>query len=128
MAKRPYKIGFPKARVRTGGTPTGTMNRTEQRYANLLEVQRLAGEIASWHYEAFRLRLGENWRTTWNPDFMVILSTGEIELVDVKGGGGMEDDARVKIKAAARLYPRFWYVVATYKAKSWHREVVNVTS
>ena len=130
MNKKPYTVGFGKgnaghkARAR-GARPTGQMNKTETRYAEHLEVQRLAGEIVSWQYEPLKLRLGENWKTTFTADFMVVRASGEVELVDVKGSGGAEDDARVKIKTAARLYPQFWFVEEMWKAKQWHRWVVS---
>lgn len=61
-------------------------------------------------------------KTTYTPDFLVVENSGEILMVDVKGGAGWEEDARVKIKTAARLFPQFRFVGMTWKRKTWQRE------
>ncbi len=98
-----------RARPRQRHTP-GKMNKTEQRYAELLEGRRLAGEIVGWRFEAYKLRLADN--TFFTVDFVVQLPSGEIQLHELKAStrGGktlIEDDAMVKIKVAASLYPEF---------------------
>lgn len=91
------------------------MNRTEAEYSQLLEVQRLSGEIVAWRFEAYKLRLACN--THYTPDFVVQLPTGEIELHETKactaaGKFLCQDDAKVKIKVAAEQYPEFRFVMA----------------
>jgi len=109
-----------KARIRPGShknSGSARMNATESRYAEVLEAKRLNGEILWWQFEPMRLRIGNNWKTTYTPDFMAVLPSGEIELVDVKGSGPWEEDARVKIKCASRLYPMFHWVAEKWRGQ-----------
>lgn len=82
----------------------GTMNQAERAYAQTLDAQKLADEIVDWRYEPLRLRLAP--KTYYTPDFLVV--TGYFELHEVKGH--WEDDARVKWKCAAELFPWFRFV------------------
>jgi hypothetical protein len=108
--KKPFK-----AKGNTTRRVAGTMNKTEQAYAALLDQRKLAGEIHHWGFEAMALRLAD--RTTYTPDFFVIDKDGLIEWHEVKGhwmGNG-----RVKIKVAAALHPWFRFVAIKYIKKSW---------
>ncbi len=93
------------------------MNKTEQAYAGHLELLRRAGEIQKYAFEAIKLRLAE--KTFYTPDFMVVTNE-QIELHDVKGF--WEDDARVKIKVAAELFPEFLFVAIKKTEAGWKRE------
>lgn len=84
-----------------GRLPVGTMNKTEKSYAAHLEAERHAGRVAWWRFEGVKLRLADN--TFYSPDFAVMLSSGAMEMHEVKGH--WMDDAKVKIKVAASLYP-----------------------
>ena len=99
----------------------GGMNKTEARYAQELQLMQRAGLIR-WHgFEALKLRLADN--TFYTPDFAVVAQDGVLEMHEVKGF--WEDDARVKIKVAASLFPfRFVAVRAIPKRKGggWERE------
>lgn len=77
------------------------MNKLETDYAAHLELRRLAGEVLWIKYEGLKFRLADS--TFYTPDFDVMLADGTMELHEVKGH--WEDDARVKIKVAAELYP-----------------------
>jgi hypothetical protein len=78
------------------------MNKTEQAYADLLERNKLyVGDFVWWAFEAMKFKLAPN--TFYTPDFVVMLDDGTIELHEVKGH--WEDDARVKIKVAASMFP-----------------------
>lgn len=104
-----------------GRLPVGAMNRTEAAYAAHLELRRVAGEVAWWLFEGVKLRLAD--KTFYSPDFAVMLSGGEMEMHETKGF--MRDDAAVKIKVAAALFPfRFKLVRALPKAKGggWNIE------
>ena len=90
----------------------GQMNRLERAYGEMLMTRKLAGEIAEYHFEAVKFRLAD--LTYYTPDFMVMLPDGLIEFHEVKGF--WEDDARVKIKVAAEIYP-FKFVAASRLAK-----------
>lgn len=89
--------------LRSGGRTkhqSGQMNKLESLYAQELEARRLVGDILAWHFEAVKLKLAP--ATFYTPDFMVILPNATVQLHEVKGH--WEDDARVKIKVAARLF------------------------
>ncbi len=105
-----------------GRLPDGEMNKTEAAYAAQLELEKQAGEITSYDFEAVKLRLGK--KTFYTSDFLVRLKNGELELREVKGY--WKDDARVKIKTAAYLYPMFRFVGITKVRKrdggGWRRE------
>jgi len=100
-----------------GRLKTGTMNKTEAAYAQLLELRQRAGEILWYKFEGIKLRLAD--KTFYTPDFAVLAADGVLELHEVKGV--WLDDARVKIKVAAEIYPlRF---IAVKKTKDgWEEE------
>jgi hypothetical protein len=84
-----------------GRLKRGEMNSTERDYGALLELRRVAGEVVWYRFEGLKLRLAN--ATFYTPDFAVMLSTGELQCHEVKGH--WQDDARVKIKVAAEMYP-----------------------
>ena len=91
----------------------GQMNRLEAEYAAYLEIQRQAGEIISYQFEAVKLRIAR--KTFYTPDFLV-MSSDDNRLTFHEVKGFWRDDARVKIKAVAALFP-FWFVAVTKKLK-----------
>ena len=106
--------GKPKAKA-----PKPLMNKTETLYAAELEARRLNREIESWTFEPFKLRLAK--ATYYSPDFLVVLPGGErYELHEVKGF--WRDDARVKIKVAARLFPMFRFLAVQRERGAWITE------
>lgn len=84
-----------------GRLKTGQMNKTEAAYADALKNRQMTGEVAWFKFEGVKLRLADN--TFYSPDFAVMLADGQMEMHEVKGY--WQDDARVKIKVAAELYP-----------------------
>jgi hypothetical protein len=104
------------AQVRKSG-PNG-MNRTESAYADNLENLRQAGQVASWKFEAVKLKLAGS--TFYSPDFLVILPCGKVELHEVKGY--WMDDARVKIKVAAENFPWFIFKAIKRDGRGWDTE------
>ena len=93
MSKNFYALGRLK---------TGQKNKTEQAYE--LEVLKPAmqnGSISWYRFEGVKLRLADN--TFYTPDYCVMRSDGTMEMHEVKGF--WQDDARVKIKVAADMYP-----------------------
>ena len=89
------------ARYALGRMPIGKMNKTEAAYDAHLWTLRTAGQVF-WHaFEGVKLRLADN--TFYTPDFAVLAADGYLEMHEVKGF--WEDDARVKIKVAAALFP-----------------------
>lgn len=98
-----------------GRLKQGQMNDTERRYADLLELRKRAGEIVWYKFEGLKLRLADN--TFYSPDFFVMTSEYELQVHEVKGAAAIfEDDAKVKIKVAAEMYP-FPFFVAIAKPK-----------
>lgn len=91
-----------------GRVPPGHMNSLERDYAAHLEFRRIAEEVVWWRFNCVKLRLAVD--TFYEPDFMVMLPGGELEIHEVKGH--WEDDARVKIKVAAAIFP-FRFVAIT---------------
>lgn len=90
-----------------GRLKTGQRNKTEALYETMLEDMRVAGDVLWYRFEGVKLRLADN--TFYTPDFAVMLGTGVMEMHEVKGF--WQDDARVKIKVAADLYP-FRFIAA----------------
>lgn len=95
-----------------GRLKASQMNKTELEYADTLEKQKYIGDILWYKFEGIKFRLADN--TFYSPDFAVMLSTGEMQIHEVKGF--WEDDAKVKIKVAADLYP-FTFIAVSKKAK-----------
>lgn len=95
-----------------GRLKVGQMNKTEAEYAQHLEARKTAGEVAWYKFEGVKLRLADN--TFYTPDFAVMLANGEMEIHETKGY--WQDDAKVKIKVAADLYP-FRFIALKKKPK-----------
>lgn len=97
----------------------GEMNGYERDYAQHLEARRQAGEIREYYFEALKLRIGR--ACFYTPDFLVVRADDVVELHEVKGF--WEEDARVKVKAVAALYP-FVVVAVTRprKGEPWNVE------
>lgn len=79
------------------------MNKTERLYSEELELMRLAGSIRQWKFGSLKLRLAD--RTWYHPDFVVVMPSGWICLDEIKGFE--REDAVVKFKVAAEMYPYF---------------------
>ena len=93
----------------------GKMNKTEAKYAcEVLDMQKAAGEILDYKFEAVRFKLAPN--TTYTPDFFVVY-LDHFEIIEVKGY--WEEDARVKIKVFNELYPWFVVKAVKYVKKQW---------
>lgn len=107
------------ARGRRPRARTGEKNSLESRYEAQLEADRLAGLVLWYAFEAIEFRLAD--RTKYRPDFVVMLADLTIEVREVKGH--WEDDARVKIKVAAELYP-FRFVAVKPVKSGWSVEVI----
>lgn len=109
-----------RARVRQVREP-GNMNRLEARYASELDLRThcLAPEVLSVRFEAMKIRLAD--KTFYTPDFMLVMRDGTVEFHEVKGF--WEDDARVKVKVAAEMFPEFRFVGVTWDRRDgWKYE------
>jgi hypothetical protein len=105
-----------------GRMKAGKLNKTEAAYAVRLEEMKAAGVIRWFSFEGMTFKLADN--TRYTPDFAVMRADGLIELHEVKGF--WRDDARVKIKVAAELFP-FRFIAVKAKTKKsgggWSTEV-----
>lgn len=95
-----------------GRLKTGERNKTEEAYEAHLSALVAAGEVTWFKFEGVKLRLADN--TFYTPDFAVMRADGLLEMHEVKGFWA--DDARVKIKVAADLYP-FRFLAVRARAK-----------
>lgn len=110
-----------------GRLKVGERNKTEAAYEGVLKLQLMAGEILWYAFEGIKLRLADN--TFLTVDFAVMNKESVIELVDVKGSKAIfSDDARVKMKVAASLYPfiiKAAYPIAKKHGGGWEYEVFD---
>jgi hypothetical protein len=98
----------------------GVMNKTEARYAAHLEGLKQSGWIIDYSFESVKLRLAK--KTFYAPDFFVVFHD-HFEVHEVKGF--WRDDARVKIKVAARLFPYWKFQAVQWKKKDWIFETIR---
>lgn len=107
-----------------GRLKRGSMNDTEAAYGRHLELRKAAGEVLWYAFEGIKFRLADS--TFYTPDFSVMLANNEIEIHEVKGF--WQDDARVKIKVAAEMYP-FKFIAVMPRSKrdggGWKTEVFD---
>ena len=104
-----------RAKANTTRRVAGSMNKTEQAYASLLEQRMQAKEIHHYGFEAINLKLAK--LTSYLPDFFIINADGTMEFHEVKGF--WQGTGRVKIKVAAENHPWFRFVAVQYKKKVW---------
>ena len=112
---------YARGRNLPGHTP-GVMNRDERLYAEILEGQKLAGEIIEWKFEPIKFKVSHTSTTIgnktrhspswWAPDFLVLCFDQVVELVDVKGTRPDEQAQRRLIRIVAESHPWFRFVVA----------------
>ena len=97
-----------------GRLPVGGMNKTEAAYDAHLWLLRHSGDIL-WHkFEGIKLRLAP--ATFLTVDFAVLSANWILEMREVKGF--MRDDAAVKLKVAASIYP-FRFILVRAKKGGW---------
>ena len=110
-----------KAFFAQGRLKPGEMNKGEAQYAAFLEREKAAGRVLWWKFEGLKLRLADN--TFYTPDFAVLGADLVMECHEVKGF--WMEDARVKIKVAADLYPFRFKAIKTLRKKAgggWKEE------
>lgn len=89
-------------------------SKLEAAFACKLELGRRAFALVRWWHEPFSLRLAA--KTFYRPDFLV--QSGEtLTIYEVKGF--RRDDAMVKLKVAARLFPCFRFVLVEREKGQW---------
>ena len=82
-------------------------NKAEGLFGGLLDYRKRLGLILWWGYEAVTLKLGQDCRYT--PDFAVMNANSEFVFYEVKGF--RRDDAIVKLKTAASMFPFRFFLV-----------------
>jgi hypothetical protein len=100
-------LGPPKAKGRVRSVKG--LNKTETAYDAHLAMRQRLGEILWRKFEGITLKLADDTRFT--PDFAVMTADGHIELHDTKAlwkgktRPHIEDDALVKLRTAAEMFP-----------------------
>lgn len=84
-------------------------SKLEAQYAQYLDALKYGKELRTWVYEPLKFRLAD--RCWYTPDFLVVQNDGALELHEVKGW--MREDANVKLKVVARLFPWFTFKLVT---------------
>lgn len=119
----------PRGRQPRPRHENGAMNAGERAYAMHLDGLLASGEIAGWWYELMTFKLAD--RCSLQPDFAVMFPDGSIELHEIKGGKTVqqahgpawtywaEEDARMKLRVAARLIP--FPLIVIWPAKGGHK-------
>jgi len=90
------------------------MNKTEAEYERMLRQRQQLGAVLWYDFEAITLKLADD--TRYTPDFAVLVADGIMEMHETKGF--MRDDAFVKLKLAARLFPFRFYLIRKRPKKS----------
>lgn len=112
-AEKPAKTSTQRMQA-LGRLPAGVMNKTEEAYAAHLEQLKHAGQVLWYKFEGIKLRLAN--KTFYTVDFFVMPTSRELEAHEVKGF--WTDDARVKIKVAADMYPVFKFIAIKKESKA----------
>lgn len=104
--------------IAKGEVPEFKGNKTEAAYMALLEARKRAGEILWYQFEGITLKLADD--TRYTPDFFVLMADGSLECHETKGF--WRDDARVKIKVAASMFPFRFVAAKKAKGGGWDLE------
>ena len=101
--------------------PKPVMNKLESRFAAYLEMQKHLHELIAWDFEPVKFTLARNVKgqrnaTTYTPDFLAVYP-GNFTFYEVKGF--WRDDAKVKIKVAAEMFPFFVWQAVQWKKGEW---------
>lgn len=89
------------------------MNKWEQAYAEELDIQKRAGLIEWFGFEAIRLRLAKG--AFFTPDFAVVDTQGLLSFTEVKGH--WREAALVRIKVAGEQFPFPFIAIRRRKVK-----------
>lgn len=105
-----------KKRLRQSSKPK--MNKLETEFYNRLRIK---CPNATVHPQQVRLELANG--ITYTPDIVLITALGHTECHEVKGGW-FPDDARVKLKMAAHLFPNWRFYLDWKEKDGWHEQLV----
>ena len=104
-----------------GRLKSGQMNKTEQKYALLLEREKIAGKVLWYEFEPMNLRLAD--KCFYKVDFLVLTDKYELEVHEVKGGY-ITDDSLVKFKSAGAKFP-FKFRMLCFTKNEWIEKYSN---
>lgn len=107
--------GIPEPKTVKGHKKPGRMNKTEARYAAILEAKKQRGTIKDYWYEKCTWKLTDDCRYTI--DFLVLTANDELEGYEVKGAF-IREDAMIKLRVAADQMP-FPLFLCQYKDDTW---------
>jgi hypothetical protein len=108
----------PMARTR----PDDGMTKLERSFRDTLQDAFMKALVREWRREPITLRLAG--RTRYTPDFLVVMPDSDLVFVEIKGF--MRDDAAVKLKVAAEMYPYFgWLLVTRAGRHGWEVRIVT---
>lgn len=93
--------------------PKHGMNKLEQRYADILERRYQDRQIKGFGFQRYTFRLADD--TRYTPDFHVVTLDDVLEFHETKGF--MRDDANVKLKVAAEMFPHPFKLVTLVKSE-----------
>jgi hypothetical protein len=108
----------PKPMTITPTTDEAKLNKTERTYLAYLRGTNSGAWIG---VQNITLKLADDTRFT--PDFSVVNHDGEMRLIDVKGF--QREDALIKIKVAARLFPFCRFVIVKRDGSGWNHQDVK---
>lgn len=104
--------------IKPGPTqPKDKRNGLEREYGKLLEEMKRNGEIVDYFFEGMTLKLADDCRYT--PDYLVVYPD-HFECHETKGF--WREDARIKIKVAAKSYPYFIFKAIRLEKSEWKIE------
>lgn len=107
-----------------GRLPVGVMNKTEKAYELHLKKLLNDGLILWYKFEPIKFRLAD--KTYYTPDFLVLNDKNELEVHEVKGSPAIfYDDAKVKVKVCADIYPMKFFVAFPKKGSRLSQWDVN---
>ena len=118
---RPAATPPPKEKGRL--SKASVMNKTEARYALILEAMKRNGDIGGYEFGAVTLKLATD--TRYTPDFLVWFNDLREPQLHEGKGGFMREDALVKLRVAVKQFPCFTFKLARYTRKSWTVEAVE---
>ena len=98
-------------------------SKTEEKYAQILDLEVKAGNVTRWLYEPLRLEIGPG--AHYTPDFAVWRpGSAYPEMHEVKGGF-VREAARVRFRAAVRAWPCFRWFWVVGQCGRWKTEEVH---
>lgn len=102
-------------------TDVAKLNKTERAYLGYIETLKKVGQFQWIGVQSTTFKLADDCRYT--PDFITLELDGKVTAREVKGF--FRDDAKVKIKVAARMFPWVQFVLVRKIKGGWHHEPVK---